>query len=655
MRLRHLPLNEFDSAKQYIFRDAALRRELHFRLRTRVMMKTIWSVAILLVASAVLLPSVLPLRSERSSVSAAGVVPLCGAPDDGLTHMPTDWGTRGKPAGGEGNSYLDPLAKEIRASATPCRVWEVTDSTSDLVGTGGSHCPTTNEYSAVQSPFNADNSFVTLYQSGCGNHWYIKNISKVTMAPSPPSSAAFSIEVDPNHMPFDENNSGGIIWDKTNPKVFYYDSGNALKSATITGVNKLSTKVIRKFGEYSCITTMNYPELGVDGSTIDLVGSQPKSHALEVFTFNLSALEKSDHYVTRLSMGCPLDAQPANDGIHKLQLTADNHLMIDYNGGATAGQYLTHGTTQTAVWVGGRTAHHTSGYLEDGTSSIWVSVDDPTTTNEGGSMPPSFNPCSNNVGMVYLKVSDIIAGRAPFTDHCLFANFYVQDGHVSWGGGPNQPWILSSQTNGGGAPSQSEFYWNSDGQYAPPTNACPFGNNSCGVGSWTAYMAELILIPNDCVGSATGAGCNPGASGRHAFRIARAYSRSRTNSRGASEFWQLPKGAISRNGSWAVFTQTLGYNANGCPPSIDSSQGMGCPDAYLIGPFVSTDVLGSQIGASPGTIASASLATNSDHVQTTFEEIHVRDFLRLRYYALLGLTVGFAFLLVRMFRRRRRS
>ena len=469
---------------------------------------------------------------------------------------------------------------------------------------------------------------------------------------SPPISAAFSIEVDPNHMPRDENNSGGIIWDKGNPNVFYYDAGNALKSATIIGVNKVTTKVVHKFSEYSCIATMNYPELGVDGLTVNLVGSQPRSRTLEVFTFNLSALEKGDRYVTRLSSACPLDGQPANDGIHKLQLTADNHLMIDYNGGPTQGQYLSHGTSQTEVWVGGKTAHHTSGFLEDGTTSVWVSVADPTTTNEGGAMPPSFNPCSNNVGMVYLKVSDIIAGTAPFTEHCLFANHYVQDGHLSWGGGPRQPWILSSQTDGGGGPSESEFYWNSDKQYASPNSACPFGNNNCGgAGSWTTYMAELILIPNDCIGRSTNAGCSPGASGRQAYRVGRAYSRSKTDSRGGSAFWQLPKGAISTDGSWAIFTQTLGYNASGCPSSIDTRQSMGCPDAYLIGPFFSKDASGNQNGAG----ASSSLPATAEYVRTTFAGIHLHDYFRLRYYALLGATIGFAFLLVRMVFRKRRT
>jgi hypothetical protein len=618
------------------------------------MIKKISSIAILLFALAVLMPNVPSLDGERSFVSAAGMVPLCGAADDGLTHMPTDWDTRGKPTGGEGNSYLDPLAKQISSSAVPCRVWEVTDSTSDLSGNARTHCPTTNEYSAVQSPFNADNSFVTLYESGCGNHWYIKNISRVTKAPSIPNSAAFSMEIDPDHMPRDENNSGGIIWDKSNPNVFYYDSGNSLKSATITGINKLANKVIHKFTEYSCIATINYPELGADGATIDLVGSQPRSNTLEVFTFNLSTQEKGDRFVTRRSMLCPLSPQPADDAIHKLQLTADNHLMIDYNGGPAPGQYLSHGTSQTEVWVGGRTAHHTSGYLQDGTTSIWVSVSDPTTTNEGGSMPPSFNPCSNNVGMVYVKVSDIIAGSPPFTNHCLFANFYVQDGHVSWGGGPNQPWILSSQTNGGAGPSESEFYWNIDRQYAPPTTVCPFGNNTCGPGAWTTYMSELILIPNDCAGSTTGAGCSPGPSGRHAYRIARAYSRSKADSHGGNAFWQLPKGAISTDGNWAIFTQTLGYNASGCPSSIDTTQTMGCPDAYLIGPFFSKDLAGNQIGADSGDGTSAAVAATAQHAWTKFDAADLRGFLRLRYYFLLGATIFFAFLLGRTISRRRR-
>jgi hypothetical protein len=171
----------------------------------------------------------------------------------------------------------------------------------------------------------------------------------------------------------------------------------------------------------------------------------------------------------------------------------------------------------------------------------------------------------------------------PAPENCLFSYFWAQGGHLAASAGSNA-WVLASVLDESSAGLVGPTYFNNDPNYVAPKTPCPFGNNTCASsGEWTTYNNELVLIPNDCVGSTTGAGCTPGPSGRQPHRLAWCYTR-------ASEgFWDECKGSISSDGNYIVFTQTLAYNQNGCPSSIDQGGGANvCVDAYIIGPLLST-------------------------------------------------------------------
>jgi len=540
-----------------------------------------YSATFTLTSSSNAIGSILALKTSSLSSRQA---PNCGGADDRLTHMPTasDWNTRAAP--GKGNSYLDPLGAAI-SGGTSCRAWQITDATSDLLESGSLHCPISIEYSPMGSLFNADNSLVDLWQSGCGTHHYIVSVSNVTGAGnSPPTSTTFPIWISPTQMPGNMNSGDGFFWDKTNPAVFYYACSNALCKATITGQGSLTTSTLRTFAAFAEVGPMNYAGHATDGTTINLVG-RPSSGNYTIFSFNVASLTTGDSILTSCAQAFgTIGAQPGNDCLHKLQETGDGHLMIDYNPpSSTPGQYISQGTSQVQVWTSGKTAHHVGGLQPDGTS-IWVSVDDPSTQNEssGSGNPNSDNPCDQNVGVVYLKVSDLIGGgSAPFTDHCLFSNYFVQDGHFSWQGGPNQPWILQIQADGGSGNSTCEFWFTTNGSFCNPTSAQPYGNNQgSGPGVWTTYMSEMILIPSDCLGNTSGAGCNQGASGRKPYRLA--YNYNRANEGGG--FWMQPEGNISADGRFILMNSALGYQS-GCPASIDAGQGQGCGDVYLMGPL----------------------------------------------------------------------
>jgi hypothetical protein len=508
--------------------------------------------------------------------TASALQPLCGAPDDGLTHMPTDWQTKTAPP--EGGSYVDGLAKTISAAATGCTVYRVSDSTQDLPETGAaaSHCWTSNEYNAVAPAFNANDSYLVLYNpSGkCGtSHYYIKNISNLS---SP------SMQIDPYHMPPDANGDAGIIWDPAKPDTFYYvNQGNVLKSATITGVNSLSTAAVHTFSEYSSIGVMNYAQRTPVGFTIALMGQQPNTNTLEIFSYDMNASTKVDDVVTPCKQTGQLGPQPDANCLHKLQITADGHLIVDYVNASPAasfqGQMITHGTSQSFIWPGNLAAHHTTGMANDGLTSMYVSVIDPR-----GQV--SSNPCSHNLGIVWMNVASMLGNNVPpAVENCLFSYFWADGGTVSWSGSANtNPWVLASTLDVSTSGVLGPTYFNNNPSYATPTTPCSFGDNNCAAGGlWTTYNNELILIPSDCQGNATGAGCTAGPSTRKAYRIAWCYTRA------GEGFWDICKASISADGKFVVFSQTLAYNQTGCPTSIDSTaSGAGaCPDAYVIGPL----------------------------------------------------------------------
>jgi len=519
-------------------------------------------------------PSTISLSGTGISRSISALAPLCGAADDGQTHLPADWGTKTAPA--EGGNYLDGLATAIDSGASGCRVYRITDSTQDLPETGNAslHCWTSNEYNAVAPAFNASDQYVVLYNpSGrCGtSHYYIKNIANLS---SP------SMQIDTYHMPGDANGEAGIIWDPMNPNVFYYvTQGNVLKSATITGVNTLTTAVVHTFTEYSAIDIMNYSQRTPVGFIVSLVGQQPSTNVLEIFSYDINKGTKVDDVVTPCTQAGGLGPQPAGNCLHKLQITAEGHLIIDYVSTTTAyqGQMITNGSSESFIWPNNLAAHHTTGLANDGTTSMYVSVGDPA----GGI---SRNPCSYNAGMVWMNVADMLGNtNSPAPENCLFSYFWANGGAVSWvGSAQTNPWLLASTLDTSSAAVKGATYFNNNPSYVTPTAPCAFADNNCAPkGAWTTYDNELILIPSDCVGSTTGAGCAPSPSGRKAYRLGWCYTRA------GEGFWDLCKASISADGRYVVFTQTLAYNQTGCPASIDSdaSGTAVCPDAYVLGPL----------------------------------------------------------------------
>ncbi len=422
------------------------------------------------------------------------------------------------------------------------------------------------------------------------------NISGLTSPGSPPTSFTPSFQVDFSHMPANFSDYDSPWWDKTDPNVFYYGCGNSICKGTITGVNTTTNVTLHTFSAYAEAGQMAIPGYAYDGTTINLVGA-PSSGSYQIFSFNMATQAIGDSVTLPCASSGTLGPQPAGGGMHKLQESADGHLMLDLNTGGTCtqganNQYLSNGSTLHLVWPAGGTAHHLGIEVAGGTP-VWLAIG-----SAGGT-----NPCGAGVGAVYILDSDIFAGSPPFTNHCFFADYYTGgDSHLS-GESASNPWVAFSMEDGGSSNSNCEFYYSANPSYCNPTTNCSYGNNVCSTkGAWTTYQSELDLVPTDYVGSTTGAGGSPGATGRSAWRLIYLYQRS------LQSFGEQAQCNSSGDGRWIACGYGLGVTAGACSASTGTGS---CPNVYVTGPLFSA-------GSSPAvSLSPSSLSFGNQNVSTT--------------------------------------
>src|SRR5437773_19066 len=427
-------------------------------------------------------------------------VPTCGISGDSSNHVPTDWGTLVPP--GKGLSYVDPTFG--------CTVTRITDASRD-VWTGSFYLPITHGYSTV-SPFNADDSSLML-SDGFGRR-YVTDLQGNVLVPISSMPTGF--------------NDGWLLWDATNPTVFYFTKGNSLMKGTISG-SSVATTTMHQFSEYVTINLMDKTDLSQDGQHMAIVGGDTSgSSAVNVFVYNFAANSKGPVYTT----GCTGSVGgPNNSCIHGLTLTSDNNVMIDF---ATDGP----GTEQgNRVWTGllplmplqDKTSHLDTGYDLNG-NAVVVELGNSSTLS---TLVGVSNPCPSGWGLDVRQIYN------PLLAVCLLDH---QPGwHVGYRGNKNQPWVGLSFFDSGRSPSPEWF--DNSGNYAAPNSS-----------NWQLYEDEIIVVRIDANNSSN-----------LTYRLARAYSRSN------EDFYAQPHAAISRSGKYIAFNSNMAYAHNGCPANFQSS------------------------------------------------------------------------------------
>ena len=437
--------------------------------------------------------------SHAQSKNASVQNPICGKLDDKQIRIPHDWETLTPPPLGQ--SYVDPVFG--------CSVTRLTDSSRDETAWDGKHVAFMNYYSTLTAMNASDSMLFVVSDDG---NWRIRNVNGGLVVP---------VAKMPGF-------SGHPVWDASDGNVFYYASKNALYKGVISGTT-VKASALHAFKEYKNIVSPDAADLSQDGDHIALVG-QNANNTMDAFVWSIHGQTKSTVYATTCTINGDINGAAQPGCIHKLQLTAENLLTIQFLGdgsGAEQGVRLWNGST--LVHLQDKTDHYDTGYDLNGKSAFIAS-------NSSFTLAGLSNPCASGAGIDVRQLSDLRSATC-LLDHQPYW-------HVSYRGGPSQPWIALSFFDD--RKSGPELF-SSNSKYEKPSPD-----------NWKLYEDEIMLAQVD--GSAV-------------YRLAHAHSRSSEN------YWGQSHAAISRDGKYVVFTSNMAFHA-GCP--ADMHVPGECSDVYLI-------------------------------------------------------------------------
>jgi hypothetical protein len=434
---------------------------------------------------------------------------ICGQLNDGTVQIPPNWDSFTPPA--EGQSYVDPVFG--------CTVTRLTNAASDETSWDGKHLSFRNYYSTFTT-INATDTM--LFIASDDGNWRIKDMNGNVVIPFADMPAF----------------NGHPIWDASNGSVFYYTVGNSLYSGTIAQTisgNSVTATVLHTFTEYSQgVISPDSADLSQDGDHIALVGQNP-NNTMDVFVWTLNSQSKTSKYTTTCTMTGTIGAGGAIGCIHKLQLTADNRLTIEFADEGSSpeeGARLWNGST--LVHLQDATNHYDTGYDLNG-NPVFIAK------NNAATLAGITNPCASGTGIDARQIDNFQSSI------CLLDN--QPPWHISYRGGVSQPWVAISffDDRPVGPQQFSPELFSNDAHYQPPTSE-----------NWELYEDELVVTKID-------------ASTAHRL----AHARSRSN----GIYWAQPHAAISRDGKYLSFTSNMAF-ANGCPANMHVSGD--CSDVYVI-------------------------------------------------------------------------
>jgi hypothetical protein len=322
--------------------------------------------------------------------------------------------------------------------------------------------------------------------------------------------------------------SGHPVWDASDGNVFYYASRNSLYKAGIGGTLVKST-VLHSFNEYKDIVSPDAADLSQDGDHMALVG-QNANNTMEVFVWSLHNQTKTSVYTTSCAIGGDINGAAQPGCVHKLQLTADNLVTIQFLGdGDSAEQGLRLWNGTRPVHLQDKTDHYDTGY-DLTAKSVFIAE------NNSSTLPGLSHPCASGWGLDVRQLGNLqsalcLLDRPPYW-------------HVSYRGGPSQPWVALSFFDDR---KQGPELFSTNPKYEAPSAA-----------NWKLYEDEVVLAKID---------------GSSIYRLAHARSRSSEN------YWAQPHAAISRDGKYVVFTSNMAF-PNGCQVNMHVANE--CSDVYLI-------------------------------------------------------------------------
>jgi hypothetical protein len=425
--------------------------------------------------------------------------PICGKSDDKQIHLPPEWNTFTAPPLGQ--SYVDPVFG--------CSVKRLTDSSRDETAWDGKHVAFMNYYSTLTATNAGDSMLFVVSDDG---NWRIRN-------------ANGGVAIAAAKMP---GFSGHPVWDAVDGNVFYYASRSSLYKAILDGTS-LKPTLLHAFDEYKGVVSPDAADLSQDGDHVALVG-QNANGTMDVFAWSFSHQAKTSTYTTTCAIEGNINGAAQPGCLHKLQLTADNLLTIQFLGdgsGAEQGVRLWNGST--LVHLQDKSDHYDTGYDLNG-KSVFIA------SNNSATLPSLRNPCAGGWGLDVRQLGNVQSATC-LLDHQPYW-------HVSYRGGPSQPWVAIS------------FFDNRKPGPELLSNNPKYETASAR--NWKLYEDEIVLAKVD---------------GSSVYRLAHARSRSNEN------YWGQPHAAISRDGKYVIFTSNMAFPA-GCPANMHVAGE--CSDIYMI-------------------------------------------------------------------------
>ena len=305
--------------------------------------------------------------------------------------------------------------------------------------------------------------------------------------------------VDPATLSLSE--SAEPRWSVTDANIFYFREGNQFRKYDLSQPVNLRKTTLRTFSQYTEIRFGGGDtDISEDGQHIGIVGTENNIHPY-AFVYNFI----TDTSFTRLDLLCPVStACPPSGDWNRVEVTPNNNVLIrwDLNGTSRAQGYELYNKnmqfTRQVSYFGG---HADSARDSNGDEVLLI------VNYNANEYATGCNP-----GLEKIRLTDS-------TRSCLVPLYWNSVAHVG-GNSPQSPWALVSVSD----------------ERDPGTASLPATLPSNWQQQWGVRFNEVLMV-NVFTGE----------------RRRLAHHRSRIN----GGYWWQPRAAISRDGAWAVYTNSF--------------------------------------------------------------------------------------------------
>lgn len=524
--------------------------------------------------------------------------PSCGYVDQSQPMLPTDWATYTGPIS-VGGYFMDMYSG--------CVITRISNSASGECVEGGKNDFVDIHYSLSEA-INTNDAFVKTGSGTTGGCNQIKTLQGAVVVPKS------------NYTATPHNHDAEVIWDGTNPNVFYYTNGANIMSATITGTPgclstnscTMTTAVFDSTcgGVASC-NAIEFPgdmDVAPDGIHVAVTFTTTANTQIRFGEYNFSTKTMADIYVTTTTP-CQIanlgsSSQPAC--LHREQTSPDNRPIVDLSQGSVSpetgrniiGTFAspTNGTLNSIFNTG--CCHSAPGWDPTGTIPLYADV--------GYNTPVCWTGVGGGTGGFATVRLDTFAASCAYGDHRPSSDDHTA---VGWSG-PNQPYAeVDYETQVAGP-----YNYNSDAAYGA---AVPVQTPNPGVSfttnGWYDDSEAVLLYPiNDTGNVNTRGGSTP------AIVLGSVRSRVNAMGTGSDEYDSQPKCDPARDMNFIVCMSNMPYNQAGCPGGSASWNGS-CADVFTVqGAVVGEPLFPASPSGSPAvSFSPTSLSFGNQIVSTT--------------------------------------